>query len=148
MSFDDGAQQAGVGDRHRLLKGRGRPVPSVVHPHFWLAITRALGTVVVTIHGRLDRTASRQLDGVLTDLIDGQGNLDVVADLWDVKAIEGDSLAVFESAVAGARSRGGRLRLARPPLGVRQLLESMGLTTLEPEPGSRIRRALGPSTSA
>src|SRR5687768_9691404 len=100
MRFDDRAQRAGVGDRHRLLNGRGRPVPSVVHPGFWLAISRALGTVVVTVHGRLDGTASRQLDGVLTDLIDGQGNLDVVADLWDVKTIEGDSLAVFDSAVA------------------------------------------------
>jgi anti-anti-sigma factor len=146
MKFDDGGQREGAGDRHRQLNGWRPHAPSVVHPDFRLAISRAFGTVIVTIHGLLDRTTSRQLDGVLTDLIEGQGNLDVVADLWDMEAIEGGSLAVLEAAVACARSQGGHLTLTRPTPAVRELLETVGLTALEPD--GRIRRALNHSRRA
>src|SRR4051794_4742841 len=46
-----------------------------------LVIGRALGTVVVTVGGDLDATAIDRLERVLTDLIDGQGNLAVAIDL-------------------------------------------------------------------
>ncbi len=146
MKFDNGAQRPGAGDGHRQLKGWRRQAPSAVHPDFRLVISRAFGTVIVTVHGLLDRTTSAQLDGVLTDLIEGQGNLDVVADLWDMEATEGESLAVLDAAVACARSQGGHLTLTRPTLAVRELLETMGLTALEPD--GRLGRALDHSRRA
>lgn len=146
MTFDNGGHPAGTGDRDRQLNGWRRQAPSVGHPDFRLAISRAFGTVIVTVHGMLDRTTSRELDGVLTDLIEGQGNLDVVADLWDMEAIEGESLAVLDAAVACAHSQGGHLTLTRPTPAVRELLETMGLTALEPD--GRIRRALDHSRRA
>src|SRR5688500_1160088 len=114
MKFDNGGPPAGPGDRHRQPKGWRPHAPSVGHPDFRLAISRAFGTVIVTVHGMLARTTSRELDGVLTDLSEGQGNLDVVADLWDMEAIESESLAVLEAAVACARSQGGHLTLTQP----------------------------------
>lgn len=146
MTFDNGGHPAGTGDRERQLTGWRPQAPSVGRPDFRLAISRAFGTVIVTVHGMLDRTTSRELDGVLTDLIEGQGNLDVVVDLWDMEAIEGETLAVLDAAVACARSLGGHLTLTRPTPAVRELLETMGLTALEPD--GRIRRALDHSRRA
>ena len=43
-------------------------------PDLSLVIGRALGTVVVTVRGALDAAAMVQLECVLADLIQGQGN--------------------------------------------------------------------------
>ncbi|MGI8776293.1 MAG: STAS domain-containing protein [Acidimicrobiales bacterium] len=62
---------------------------------FSMAIGRALGTVVVTAHGDLDDAGAANLERVLDDLIDGQGNLHVVVDLHDVGAVGPSGLSMF-----------------------------------------------------
>ncbi len=57
-----------------------------------IAVRRALGRVVVTVQGELDRQRATILERVLSDLIEGQGNLHVVVHLTDVDP--GDPLAV------------------------------------------------------
>ena len=57
-----------------------------------IAVRRALGRVVVTVHGELDGPGATILERVLSDLIEDQGNLDVVLDLTDAHL--GDPLAV------------------------------------------------------
>lgn len=52
------------------------------------------------------------LGAVLGDLIDAQGNLDVVLDLCDVARLERDAVPLIVNAAHRAHSHGGRLRLA------------------------------------
>jgi anti-anti-sigma regulatory factor len=51
-----------------------------------IVVGRYQGTVMVTVHGELDRSKADHLRLLLTDLIDGQGNVSVVIDLQDATA--------------------------------------------------------------
>ncbi len=73
-------------------------------------IRRALGTVVVAVNGDIDDWSF--IDGVLTDIIDAQGNLDVVVDLGEVTSLERAAVPLIVHAARQAHSHGGRLRLA------------------------------------
>jgi hypothetical protein len=64
-------------------------------------IARALGRVVLTLHGPLDDGAAPRLPGVLVDLIEGQGNLDVVVDTMFAGSLDGGSIEVLVGARAG-----------------------------------------------
>ncbi|MGH9156187.1 MAG: STAS domain-containing protein, partial [Acidimicrobiales bacterium] len=102
---------------------------------------RALGTVVVTVHGDLDGAGAGKLSIVLADLIDGQGNLAVVVDLHDAGASDvGGALAVFAAAARKAGRRGGALRLSYPPDQVHQALQLQGLDHLLWTTGHHTRR--------
>ena len=99
---------------------------------FSFAVSRAMGTVVVTCHGKLDGDAAGNLRAVLNDLIEAQGNLEVVIDLRDAVLAETADLAAFEAAANWSAARRGRLRMcvaseaARAPLtaaGLGQLVE-------------------------
>jgi hypothetical protein len=75
--------------------------------HFSIGIGRSGGTVVITIHGLSSHEDWARIDAVLRDIIDAQGNLDVVLDLGDVASLEHDAapLIVYASgptATAGA----------------------------------------------
>ncbi len=81
-----------------------------------LAISRALGTVVVTAHGDLSGHGADELPrAVLEDLVDGQGNLSVAVDLHDVAGIDEAGVRILAWAARRVTSRGGAFRLARPP---------------------------------
>ncbi|MGH9222369.1 MAG: STAS domain-containing protein [Acidimicrobiales bacterium] len=95
-----------------------------------IAIGRSLGAVVVTVHGDLDVAASRHLGSVLADLIDGQGNLDVVVDLREAGAADAGSLSVLATAADRAARRGTELSLSDPPELLHQALARRGLGAL------------------
>ena len=95
--------------------------------HFSIAIGRALGTVVVTVHGELDGPGARHLGSVLADIIDGQGNLAVVVDLHDTIASDTSGLSVLAAASERASRHGGVLSLSDPPDALYQALVPMGL---------------------
>lgn len=97
-----------------------RPRPSPV-------IGRFRGTVVVTLHGDLDLAASVRLAGVFRDLIEGQDNVVVVVDLWDVARIRGPGVDVLASAGRRMEERGGDLRLARATGPAADALAAAGL---------------------
>ncbi len=95
-----------------------------------LAIGRFLTTVVVTVHGAVDRPASAALAATLGDLIDGQGNLAVVVDLRDVCGIDRSGVDALSAAAARIAARGGELRLGGPSGAVFDSLTAAGLGKL------------------
>lgn len=101
--------------------------PATPPSAFLFSVGRALGVVVVTVHGTLDASGCAQLEQVLEDLIDNQGNLRVVVDLLDLSRVDPAGLAVFRGAAASASSRGGELIFADPCDAVRRALEAAGL---------------------
>jgi len=80
--------------------------------HFSIGIGRSGGTVVITIHGVSSSEDWKRIDAVLRDIIDAQGNLDVVLDLGEVATLERDAAPLIVYAAQRAHSHGGRLRLA------------------------------------
>lgn len=76
-----------------------------------LVIGRCLGTVVVTVGGDLEASDAQRLERVLADLIDGQGNLDVVLDLGGLSRLDPCGVDVLAAAADNSAKRGGRLRL-------------------------------------
>jgi anti-anti-sigma regulatory factor len=87
------------------------PTPDAV-AHFSIGIGRSGGTVVITIHGVSGDEHWARIDAVLRDIIDAQGNLDVVLDLGEVATLERDAAPLIVHAAQRAHSHGGRLRLA------------------------------------
>ncbi len=81
-------------------------------PASTFSVSRTGGTVVVTIHGEIDSGDWARIDAILRDLIDAQGNLDVVLDLCEVVSLERDAVPLIVHAARQAHTHGGRLRLA------------------------------------
>ncbi len=61
--------------------------------NFSVRFSRALGKVIVHIHGALDGDTAHQLKDRLVDAIDGQGNLQLVLDLRRVTLIDSAGFA-------------------------------------------------------
>lgn len=107
-----------------------------------VGIGRALGTVVVTLRGSLDREDGPRLRAALRDLIEHQGNRTVVVDLHELKTLDLMGVRVFGIAAGWARRRGASFRLADPSFAVGRVLRRAGLadlvllsrTTLKPRP--------------
>jgi len=91
-----------------------------------LVVSRNLGTVVVTVDGKLDLESCRLLEAVLTDLIEGQGNVAVAVDLATAN-VEPNALLVFVDAARQARRRGSTFFiLEEPSTDTHEVLESRG----------------------
>lgn len=108
-----GAREAGRGVPPRPLSG--------------ILVGRFQSTVVVTVHGDLDARRAADLDYVLADLIDGQGNRSVAIDLRDATATDDQWLTVFTDAAARACQRGAVLALEGAPAFLDAALRSNGL---------------------
>ena len=89
-------------------RDRGLPLGSASS----FRISRVRGTVVVTVHGKIDFEDWTRLDDLLRDLIDAQGNLDVVLELSEVRGLDPEAVPLIRAAAQQAHSHGGRLRLA------------------------------------
>lgn len=76
-----------------------------------ITVARSAGTVVVTVRGELDAPKSKHLGVILADLIDGQGNLSILVDLYDARATDPDCLWMLTEAAERAHRRGGTMRL-------------------------------------
>jgi anti-anti-sigma factor len=96
------------------------------HP---ISISRALGHVVVTVHGEPD---AQLLHRALQDLAEDQGNLRLVLDLKDADPLDRDSVAVIARSSRRVRHRGGELVLSTPPLASQDTLRGHGLTIAGP----------------
>jgi anti-anti-sigma regulatory factor len=68
--------------------------------------------VVVVVHSEGGFDDWPLIDAVLWDLIDAQGNLDVVLDLCEVERLGRDAVPLIVHAARQAHTHGGRLRLA------------------------------------
>ncbi len=82
---------------------------------FKFAISRALSTAVVTLHGELDQPNVDRVAPVLRTVIDNQCNKTVVVDLRDVSGVDPSAMTLFYDAIGWARRRGARFFLHAPP---------------------------------
>ena len=80
------------------------------------SVSRTGGTVVVTIQGEIGLDDWADVDAALWDLIDAQGNLDVVLDLSEVGYLEREAVPLIVDAAGQAHSHGGHLAPGRPRL--------------------------------
>jgi anti-anti-sigma factor len=95
-----------------------------------LVVWRAESAVVVTLRTDLDRHACEMLGPVLTDLIEGQGNLVVLLDMRATRTVELEALGSLRLASDQARRRGGTFGLTRPSADARRTLDKAGLGDL------------------
>ena len=81
---------------------------------FKFAVSRALSTAVVTLHGELEPNVDR-ITSVLRNVIDDQSNETVIVDLRDVSVVGPSATRLFHDAIGWARDRGARFFLHAPP---------------------------------
>ena len=81
---------------------------------FSLVFGRALGKVVVSIHGPVDARTAPELRDRLRDLIEGQGNRNVVLDLGGTTCVDPAGLAVFVDAHKRMQRTAGELVFSAP----------------------------------
>ncbi len=82
---------------------------------FTFAVSRALSTAVVTLHGELDQPNVDRVAPVLRNVIHDQCNKTVVVDLRDVSGVDPSAATLFHNAIGWARRRGARFFLHAPP---------------------------------
>lgn len=97
------------GGRDGESRTAGAPEPALSY-----AVGRALGTVVVTVHGDIDLEGSEALERVLDDLVDGQGNRAVAVDLRKARILSDEALDVFYAIGHRARRRGTSFTVTAP----------------------------------
>jgi anti-anti-sigma factor len=91
-----------------------------------LVFSRTLGQVVVRIHGALDAAAAPALNDRLVDIIDSQGNRQVVLELQEMTSVDLAGLLVLVDALKRMDEHGGHLVLSSPTPDVRQALRAAG----------------------
>ena len=82
---------------------------------FKFAVSRALSTAVVTLHGELDQPNIDRVTPVLRNVIADECNDTVVVDLRDVSGVDPSATTLFHDAIGWARRRGARFFLHAPP---------------------------------
>lgn len=96
-------------------------------PDFSLTFSRTLGCIVAHIHGPLDINNARQLDDRLADVIDGQGNRQLVLDLAGMTHVDSAGVRVLVSTLRKLQRSGGSLVLSGATSEVALTLETAGL---------------------
>ena len=94
---------------------------------FSLVFSRALGKVVVHVHGPLDATNAPALRARMVDIIDGQGNRQVVLDLRQMTGVDVAGLVVLADALKRMEDYGGELVVSGPTASVEEQLRAVGL---------------------
>lgn len=111
-----------------VATGQQTPRLRIVHPQrAGVSISRAQGTVVLTLRGVVDVATAGWLEHLLEDLVEGQGNGTVTVDLCRVAAVDESVLALLVWASRRAGRRGGRVVLRDPPAAVLVALDRAGL---------------------
>ena len=89
-----------------------------------------LDRVVLTLRGELDCETASVLEATLRDVIERQGNLDVIIDLGDLDFIDSRSLAALDHGRPYGQGLGGDLILSNPSPQARKVLEVTGVIDL------------------
>lgn len=84
-----------------------------------------MGTVVVTVDGALTLEGSQLLSRLLSDLIEGQGNLAVAVDLGRA-IVDPEAVKVFVEAAKRASKQGTKFILEKPPMETCEALHAGG----------------------
>ena len=96
-------------------------------PEFSLVFSRALGKVIVHVRGPLNANTAPGLKARLVDVIDGQGNRQVVLDLRQMTCVDASGLFVLADALKRMDDAGGELLLSSPTSAVEDQLRAVGL---------------------
>lgn len=96
-------------------------------PRFSLVFSRALGKVIVHVHGSVDVDTAEELRDRLADVIDGQGNRHLIVDLKGMPSIDAAGCAVLVDAVKRMQRYGGEFVLSGPTIDVTHALDAAGL---------------------
>ena len=99
----------------------------LARPGFSLVFSRALGKVVVHVHGALDAYTAPALKARLVDIIDNQGNRQVVLDLRHMTGVDAAGLFVLADALKRMADYRGELLLSGPTSVVEDQLRAAGL---------------------
>ena len=94
---------------------------------FALVFSRALGKVIVHVHGALDANTAPVLKDRLVDIMDGQGNRQVVLDLRRTTGVDAGGLSVLVDALKRMDDHGGDLVLSGPTSCVEEQLRAADL---------------------
>lgn len=94
---------------------------------FSLVFSRALGKVVVHIRGPVNASTAPGLKARLVDVIDNQGNRQVVLDLRKTTGIDAAGMLVLTDAMKRMDAHGGQLLLSGPTRAVERQLRAVGL---------------------
>ena len=97
---------------------------------FSLVFGRSLGRVVVHIHGALDAATAGQLRHRLADLIEGQGNRQLVLDLRETTLIDARGLSVLVDAHKRIQRIAGSLVLSGASPDLVRTFEAAGLSNV------------------
>jgi anti-sigma B factor antagonist len=109
----------------------------LLDPHpFNVSITRSTGQVVVRVTGELDARTAPDLRNRLVDLVEGQGNLDIVLDVSELSFIDSAGLGVLVAAARALQRRSGELTLMDPTTHVAKILHTTGVNSLVTITGS------------
>jgi anti-anti-sigma factor len=92
-----------------------------------LRFSRVLSRVVIQVSGDLDSVGARVLGEAMVEVIDAQGNLNVLVDLHHLGAIDDDGVQVLADAHRRLQRHGGILTISAPSPGLRRVLEQSGI---------------------
>jgi anti-anti-sigma factor len=93
-----------------------------------MAVSRALGKVVVTVRGEIGEHDASHLNAVLDDILDEAVKPEVIIDLRRLHQASPAAVAALAAAAALAAERGIAFRLSESTPQVRALLDSASLT--------------------
>jgi anti-sigma B factor antagonist len=102
-------------------------VAILVPGSFDVTIARVFDRVVIRVAGELDAYTAPTLRQSLRDIIEDQGNLNIVVDLSVMTFIDSTGLGVLVGALRNVRQRGGDLVLSAPSASALKVLEITGL---------------------
>jgi len=117
---------------------------------FALVFSRALGQVVVHVHGALDANTAPALKDRLVDIMDGQGNRQIVLDLRRTTRVDAAGLLVLVDALQRMDDYGGDLLLSGATSCVEEQLRAAdleGAFGITPEWTHPARGGIGASRS-
>lgn len=129
---------------HTVIGPHGSAAPD--RPPASVVIGRRQEAVFVTVRGELGPFDAQQLDRMLADLIDGQGNKSLTVDLRDATPSDDEGLTalVIASAAQRAQRRGAVLAISHPPEPIQKALRAYGLTIAGHPDGTGRDEPLGP----
>jgi anti-anti-sigma factor len=97
-------------------------------PPLTIAVSRAVGTVVVTVRGEIGEHDASHLNALLDDILDEAVKPEVIVDLRRLHHASRSAVAALAAAATLAAERGIAFRISESTPQVRALLESAGLT--------------------
>ena len=93
----------------------------------YLAFSRALGRVIAHVHGTIDAHIADELKARLVDIIDDQGNRQLVVDLSQTTFVDSAGISVLLDALRRMEGNGGELVLSGPTADVLRVFEAAQL---------------------